>query len=153
MKVALVIHSYTGHTMSVADKIGSALVKKGHEVSLFSLKAKNENPNQTKNVELETTPNIEGFDHVIFGAPTRGFDLSIVMQLYLETLKDSQQSASFYTTHYFPFTWLSGTQSVKKFKKLSLHKLEVEKTGIINWKNKNRDKDIHCLVYQFSDLD
>ncbi|MCU0104458.1 hypothetical protein N7603_02155 [Acholeplasma vituli] len=153
MKVALVIHSYTGHTMSVADKIGAALVKKGHEVALFSLKAKNENPKQIKGVELESIPKMDGFDHVIFGAPTRGMDLSIVMQLFLTTLKKGHQSASFYVTHYFPFAWMGGTQSVKTFMKLSKDKLEVDKTGIVNWTSKKRDKAIQCLVYQFSDLD
>lgn len=153
MKVALVIHSYTGNTMGIADKIGAALVRKGHDVSLFNIKAKNENPNQIKGVELESIPNIKGFDHIIFGAPTRGMDLSIVMQLYLQTLSEGHQSASVYVTHFFPFKWMGGNQSIKKFLKLSNHKLDIQKFGIINWKNKNRDKDIQCLVYQFSDLD
>lgn len=153
MKVALVIHSYTGNTMSIADKIGAALVRKGHDVSLFPLKAKNENPNQIKGVELESIPSLKGFDHVIFGAPTRGMDLSIVMQLYLKTLEESHQSASVYVTHFFPFQWMGGSQSIKKFIKLSDKKLDIQKTGIVNWKNKKRDKDIQCLVYRLSDLD
>ncbi|MCV2232649.1 hypothetical protein N7548_07440 [Acholeplasma manati] len=153
MRIALIIHSYTGNTMSIADKIGAALVRKGHEVSLFPIKAKNENPNQIKGVELESIPNIKDFDHVIFGAPTRGMDLSIVMQLYLASLPEGHQEASVYVTHFFPFKWMGGTQAIKKFMSLSEHKLDVKKSGIINWKNKNRDKDIQCLVYQLSDLD
>lgn len=153
MKVALVIHSYTGNTMGIADRIGASLVKKGHEVSLFHLKAKNENPNQIKGIELDSIPSLKGFDHVILGAPTRGMDLSMVMQLYLNTLTDGHQTAYCYVTHFFPFKWMGGSQSIKKFLKLSDQKLEMEKTAIINWKNKNRDKDIDCLVYQFSDLD
>jgi flavorubredoxin len=153
MKIALVIHSYTGNTMGIADKIGAALVRKGHEVSLFPIKAKNENPNQIKGVELENYPNIQGFDHVIFGAPTRGMDLSIVMQLYLASLKEGHQSADIYITHFFPFQWMGGKQAINKFYKLSTNKLDIQKTGIINWKNKNRDKDIQCLVYRFTDVD
>lgn len=153
MKIALIIHSYTGNTMGIADKIGAALVRKGHEVSLFQIKAKNENPNQIKGIELENYPNIQGFDHVIFGVPTRGMDLSMVMQLFVSSLKEGHQSASVYVTHFFPFKWMGGNQAMNKFIKLSTRKLEIQKTGIINWKNKNRDKDIQCLVYQFSDLD
>ncbi len=153
MKVALVIHSYTGNTMGIADKIGAALVRKGHDVSLFHIKAKNENPNQIKGIELENTPNLKGFDHVIFGAPTRGMNLSMVMQLFLATLSEGHQSASVYVTHFFPFKWMGGSQSIKTFLKLSSNKLDIQKTSIINWKNKNRDKEIQCLVYQFSDLD
>lgn len=147
MKIGIIVHSHTGNTLSVAKVIKEKLINLGHEANIEQVTAVNENPSETKNIQLKAIPDIDIYDAVIFGAPVRGFSLSPVMKLYLSQLMSMNgKKVSCYVTQYFPFPWMGGKQSIEQFvNECRLKKANVTTTGIVNWSSKKREKMITDL--------
>ena len=59
MRIALVVHSKTGNTLSVSEKLKEILLKRGHEVTIFPLSPLN--PDVSKVSEL-TLPQLKQWD-------------------------------------------------------------------------------------------
>ncbi len=154
MKIGIIIHSRTGNTLSVAQKIKEKLTEAGHSVSLEQIKAANDEPSAAGPLQLLNEPDIKDYELLIFGAPVHGFQLSAAMKTYLsrlQTLK-GKKIACFVTQH-FPYQWMGGNGAVKKMKSLCYDKGEnVLLTGIINWSNKNREAKIINLLEKISVL-
>ncbi|MFW5894860.1 MAG: flavodoxin family protein [Bacillota bacterium] len=83
MKIGMMVHSETGHTMDVARAIETALKKEGHEVEVRSVVAKSKRPWKESMPSIEEAPDPNGYDVLILGAPVWGFTLSRVMEEYL----------------------------------------------------------------------
>ncbi|SEW18430.1 flavodoxin family protein [[Clostridium] fimetarium] len=141
MNIGIIVHSHTGNTLSVAEKIKEKFIAEGHLVTLEQVIAVNEDPGAAANVELKTIPDITGYDMIIFGAPVRAFSLSPVMLLYLNQLSSLQgKKISCFVTQQLPFTWLGGNRSIKQMKKAVIAKKgTVNETGVVNWSSKNRE--------------
>lgn len=151
MKIGIVIHSLTGNTLSVAEKLQVALTAQGHTVELKRVTAVNETPNSRNTIVLENTPSITAYDAVIFGAPVRGYSLSPVMNLYLKQLHEltGKKVAGFVTEH-FPKPWMGGNHSIKQMARLIAQKGgRVIDTGVVNWTNKVREEQIKDIVVRF----
>jgi len=73
MKIGIIVHSFTGNTLLVAQKLQEALRAAGHTAEVERVVVKDENPNQSGHVTLENAPDPSGYDFVFFGAPVRGF--------------------------------------------------------------------------------
>lgn len=69
MKVGIIIHSHTGNTLSVAERLKEKLVAVGHQATIDQVTAVNEDP--SAKVELKTMPDTSTYDALIFGAPVR----------------------------------------------------------------------------------
>lgn len=96
MKVGIIVHSHTGNTLSVAEKLKDAIAAKGHTVSLERVSAVNEDPSAQGPVELKDIPEVGSYDAIVFGAPVRAFSLTPAMKAYLSqlsTLKDKKVGA------------------------------------------------------------
>jgi len=76
MKVGIIVHSFTGNTLTVAEKVKETLEKAGHAVTLERVIVKDENPNAPTPVTLEAAPEAAGYDLALFAAPVRAFSLS-----------------------------------------------------------------------------
>ncbi|MCE5342693.1 MAG: flavodoxin, partial [Eubacteriales bacterium] len=76
MKIGIIVHSFTGNTLLVAQKISEALTQAGHTVALERVTVKDENPNAANAIALAAAPAAAGYDLVLFGAPVRAFSLS-----------------------------------------------------------------------------
>jgi len=151
MNIGIIVHSHTGNTLSVANKIKEELEKKGHTVNVERIKAENENPNAVTEIKLKQIPQINGYDYIIFGAMVRGFCLSPVMKKYLEQIDSlSEKTVGCYLTQQFPFAFLGGNRSIRQMKNLIKLKGNIVKlSGVINWSNKKREEQIHNLVALF----
>ncbi len=151
MNIGIIIHSHTGHTLSVAEKLQDELLKTGHSARIERVSAINEDPSSAKNIQLKTAPDIKDYDRLIIGAPVRGFSLSSVMEEYLSqltSLKDKKIDC--FVTQAFPYPWMGGNRSINQMKDICEAKDgKVYKKGIINWSHKNRDKKIADLVENF----
>jgi flavodoxin len=152
MKIGIVVHSKTGNTYGVAEKIKDALIKNGHSVTLEKVTAINEEPSEPQKIQLSVIPKTDIYDALIFGAPVRGFSLSPVMDAYLmqiSTLKGKKICC--FMTQSFPFPWMGGNRSLKRMKALCEAKNgNVFESGIINWMNKKRENMITDTVKKFS---
>lgn len=154
MKVGIIVHSHTGNTLSVAEKIREELIKSGHTVNLEQVKAVDENPNSSKPVELEVIPDTTGYDALIFGAPVRAFSLSPVMKKYLSQVNSLEgKKVCCFVTQGFPKPWMGGNHSVKQMVKLcSAKNCKPSKTGIVNWPEKSREVLTANLVTSFTGI-
>lgn len=144
-KNGLIIYSKTGNTLGVAKKIENV-----GPFELLQVKATSDDPNQ-KEVKLTEIPDVESYDHLIFGSPVHGFSIPKVMLAYLKQLPDlSKKKIDLYVTHLFPFTWLGGSQCLSQIRKIITSKGGiVNSMTSVNWKSKKRDQTIHELVERF----
>lgn len=142
MKTAIVYYSKTGNTESVAKRFKDA--------TLFRVKAKSDNPNQT-HPELVDIPDIEAFQHIIFASPVHGFRLSKVMQTYLNQLSDLEnKTIDLFITHFFPFSWLGGNQTLKQMQKIIETKGgKIRYKTSVNWKSRKREKIINAMLEKY----
>ena len=148
MKIGIIIHSHTGNTFSVAEKLKEEFLSKGHIVTLEQVTAVNEDPQAAANVELKTIPDTAQYDMLIFGAPVRAFSLSPVMLLYLNQLPSLDgKKISCFVTQQLPFPWLGGKGAIKQMKKAIIAKNgTVHETAVVNWSSKKREDLITDLI-------
>lgn len=148
MKIGILVHSQTGHTLSVAEKMKDRLATEGHEVTVERVVATNDGEPKAERVVLEHAPDHEQYEALILGAPVRGFALSPVMSAYLTALPSLRgKKMECFVTEYFPFPSMGGNQAIRQMKALCEGKGgEVVGTGVINWSNPKRNHQIAQLV-------
>lgn len=147
MKIGIIIHSHTGNTLSVGERLKESLATGGHTVQLEQVTAVNEDPNSREPIRLKSIPDIVPYDAVIFGAPVRGFSLSPVMKAYLSQLtKLSGKKISCFVTEHFPKPWMGGNHSIKQMIRAIEQKGgKVAATGVVNWTSQAREEQIKEL--------
>lgn len=152
MKIGIIVHSHTGHTLSVAERLRDRLISEGNEAAIEQVTAVNEDPNAAPNAVLKDIPQTEGYDVLLFGAPVRGFALSPVMKLYLSGLPEMEdKKVGCFVTQTFRWPWLGGNGSIKTMKTVCEGKgARVFDTGIVNWSHPERDKLIDDMVLKLS---
>lgn len=154
MKIGIIIHSHTGNTLNVAERLKEELTKVGNLVSLEQVIAINEEPSKSGSIELKTKPDISSYDVLIFGAPVRAFSLSPVMKAYLlqvQSLKGKKVSC--FVTQAFPYAWMGGNRSISQMKNSCESKgATILETGIVNWPQKQREKNILEVLEKMSKL-
>lgn len=154
MKVGIIVHSHTGNTLSVAERLKEELISAGHSVNLERVTAMNEDPSASKNVQLRTIPDTSRYDALIFGAPVRAFSLSPVMKAYLSQIPSLQgKKTGCFVTQSFPFPWMGGNQTISVMKKACESKAaQIYETGIVNWSHKKREERIADVIHKLSTL-
>ena len=142
MKVGIIVHSRTGNTLSVAQRLKEVLVAAGHIVNLERVTAVDENPSAAGSIRLKTIPDTSGYDVLIFGAPVHGFSLSPVMKAYLVQIPTLQgKKVGCFLTEYFPLASMGGNRAMGEFKKACEDKgANVFQTAIVNWSMGQREK-------------
>lgn len=152
MKVGIIIHSHTGNTLSVAQRLQADLQSKGHLVEIQRVSAVNEDPKASSNIELKTNPEIGDYDAIILGAPVRAFSLSPVMKVYLSQVASfKNKKVNCFVTQQFPYPWMGGNRAIKQMRNACQHlDTTTVKSAIINWSSKQREEMISRLINQFS---
>jgi len=137
MNIGIIVHSQTGHTLSVAHKLCERFQAEGHTVSIELVTASNDREMKADSIVLTSKPDIDGFEMLVFGAPVRGYMLSPVMQAYihqLPSLKDKIVAG--FVTQFFPRPSMGGNQSIGLLNEICQSKgARIAKSGIINWLN------------------
>ncbi|NCC75880.1 MAG: flavodoxin family protein, partial [Clostridia bacterium] len=122
MNIGLIVYSYTGNTLSVADKLKDQLQAQGHTATIERVHASNENPQKNrldKTGSLTQAPDPAPYDALILAAPVNGFSLAKVMQDYLASCPGlAGKPVRLFVTHHFPKAWLGGSQTIRQFDKL-----------------------------------
>lgn len=154
MKIGIIVHSHTGNTLSVAERIKEQLTASGHNVTMEKVLALKDDEPQYANVKFENKPGIEGYDVVFFGCPVRGFSVSPIMHAYLEQLSGLQEKKIIcFLTQQFPWKWAGGNHTLRQMDRICSSKGgKVIGLGGINWSRKTRDQDIIELVNHFCNL-
>ncbi len=154
MNIGILVHSHTGNTLSVAEKLEQALLNAGHTARIERITAVNEDPSAANDITLKDIPDIAGYDALLLGAPVRGFSLSPVMGKYLAQIGPlNGRKIGCFVTQKFPKPWMGGNRSVRQMAELCRAKgAAVTKTGVVNWDNKAREAQISSVVEQLSKL-
>ena len=85
MKIGIIVYSYTNNTLTIANQLKTALLDKGYDVGVESIKAMNEDPNNT-HIVLTQSPNLTQYDKVIFASCVRGFNCAPIFKTYLNNI-------------------------------------------------------------------
>jgi flavorubredoxin len=151
MKIGIMVHSQTGNTLSVAEKIQERLSKEGHSAEMKKIIPFRESDPRPQDVQFQAKPPVEGYEALIFAAPVWGFSLSTVMRAYLDQMELSGKPIVLgFVTHAFPLPWMGGTRAIRQMASLCQAKgLKILSTGVINWSRKDREKQILDLTEQF----
>ncbi|WP_174591422.1 flavodoxin family protein [Methanocella conradii] len=152
MKIGIIVHSQTGHTLSVVERLKERLTAAGHSVEIERITPVDENERGLENVKFEKLPDISPYEAFIFAAPVQAFSVSPVMKAYLGRLPAlNGKNAACFVTKSLPFSWTGGRQAIS-FMKNSIEAKggKVVATGIINWGGRGREKEIAELLEQFS---
>ena len=151
MKIGIVVHSHTGNTRSVGQRLREALVKAGHDVKIEPLEVVGGEQPNARQFQLASCPDVSGYDAVILGAPVRGANISPVMAAFLSQVPNLQGKKVFcYVTMFFPFTWMGGTNAIAKMCAACEAKAgSACGTGIVRWTGRGRDERIAAVIDQF----
>lgn len=151
MKIGIVVHSITGNTLSVAERIKQQLSLMGHTVRIERIQPVGKEPIQNEAaVTLTKTPDLSAYDALIFGSPVQAFSLDPVMSAYLKQVTDlGGRKTVCFITQMMAFRFFAGNRSISRMKSLcEARNGSVCLTGIINWSNKQRVQMIDDLVSQ-----
>lgn len=151
MKIGIVVHSHTGNTHSVGQRLREALERAGHKVEIERLEVVGGEQPNARQFQITSCPDVSGYDAVILGAPVRGATISPVMAAFLSqvpTLKGKKVLC--YVTMFFPFAWMGGSNAIAKMGAASEARAgSVCGTGIIRWSGRGRDERITAVIDQF----
>lgn len=157
MKIGIIVHSYTGNTLSVAQDLEKKLISVGHQVTLEKIVphgGENTNENDSKKIRFDHSPVISGYEGLVFCGPVRGFNMSPVLSAYLSKIDGLKgKKAACLVTHFFPYHWMGGTRTAKQILERCKSKgADILDFGVIDWKNKNRQLEIDTEVEKISKL-
>lgn len=154
MKIGIVVHSHTGNTASVGQRLKEKFIAGGHSVNILEVKASNDDQAQIDKINLTSIPVVDTYDVLIIGAPVRGFSLSPVLQAYLKKVESLRgKKVACYVTQHFPYKWMGGNRAIKQMRAICESKgANVCGTGIVNWSSKQREDMISRLVEEMSRL-
>lgn len=143
MKIGIIVHSYTGNTFSVAEKIREELLRAGHSADIERIKMiGGENPTN-KEFEIENPPEARNYEALIFGAPVRGFSISPVIAVYLRRLNSLKgKKVAIFVTKKLSSDWTGGKKAIALMRDICESKgAIVAGTGAVTWKNKDCETD------------
>ena len=151
MKVAIVVYSKTGHTLSVSERVKQELSNKGHDVTLMNVKAENDDPNSKGPLQLTEIPSVETFDNVIFAGHIQAFSLAPAMKKYVDQLEDlSGKNVLCLLTQFFPFSWMGGNRGMRQMCSVIEGKNgTIHRKGIVHWSRKKKEEEIANVVHEF----
>jgi NAD(P)H dehydrogenase (quinone) len=152
MRIGIIVHSKSGHSLQVAKEIKDAMLHSGHQVDVLQVKALNDGETKVNLVRLTSLPDISPYQLIIFGAPVRGGRLSPVLQAYLAQLPDLQGKMLMgYVTQAFPFPSMGGYQAIRGLREIcQLKHTDLLKSAVINWMVKStRNKQIAEAITLF----
>ena len=151
MIIGLIVHSLTGNTLSVAERLQKKLQADGHRVELRRLEpvgGEDKNEIDINKIRFNPAPEISGFDAVIMAAPVRGFSVSPVWAAYLSQVASLKGlKVDLFVTQAFPYPWMGGNRAVRQMKTLCERKgAVVGNTAVVNWRSRKRDAKIREVI-------
>lgn len=153
MNIGIILHSQTGNTCFVGQKIEEKLKAKGHNVTLIRIQTKDAANKDEKDIQLDCMPDVDGYDALVFGGWIQAFNLYPGVAMYLNQLPPlNDKKVTCFLTQHFRYKWMGGTIGLSKMKKILVSKgATVLAAEIINWSDENkRPKQIVELVENIS---
>ena len=153
MKIGIVVHSNSGHTLTVAEQLRDRLAADGLDVTLHQVEAaKLARPGSTS-VSLRRRLALDGYDKLAIGSPVNGGSVSGPMATFLDGVPSLEgQHVAFVVTHFFRLGW-GAEQAIEQMTELYESKGgTVIGWADVRWPNLRRRRDIRRAVDKLSSL-
>jgi flavodoxin len=152
MKIGIIVHSQTGNTYSVAEKLKEKLQAAGHTANIERIVPVGGEPVKARPVQIEKLPDLGAYDALVFGAPVQAFSLSAVMAAYMEKIPSlGGKKVALFVTKGLPFHWTGGNRAVSTMRKaVESRGGKVADAGIVVWGSKDRENQISDVVDRLS---
>ena len=106
MNIGVVVYSFSGHALSVAQRLREKLAKAGHQVGLEQLETVAPLRRGDTTAELKARPATDGYDALVFACPVRGGLPAPPMRVYLEGIASLEDKhVAILVTGAMPFAW------------------------------------------------
>ena len=106
MNIGIVVHSQTGHTLSLAEILKERLLAAGHAVTLEQVETSGRAKPGAADVQLKNKPEVDPYDALVLGCPVWGGVMSSAMTTYLAQVTSLQgKRVACMVTHLFPPGW------------------------------------------------
>lgn len=140
MNIGIIIYSQTGNTSTAAQQFKEKLEKAGHSVEIKQITIVGKP--SSKEIRLNSSPEVDDYEALVFASPVQAFSLAQVMKVYLsqlESLKDKKIVC--FVTKQLPFNWTGGNQAISQMKNLCETKGgKVSGSAIVNWQQSKREQ-------------
>jgi hypothetical protein len=151
MKIGIYVHSLTGNTLSVAQRLAERFNEQGHEADIVRLEpvgGEKAGMTDLSKIKLETLPDPGAYDFIVFAGPVRGFSMSLVLGKCFSLLPrlDGKRVACL-VTQQLSHPALGGNRAIGQMKtQCALKGARVCATAIVGWKPKVREPGIAQAV-------
>ena len=154
MNIGIVVYSWSGNTLSVAERLKERLAAAGHTVNLEQVTVVGERKRGAREFELATKPDVEPYDVVVFGAAVEAFSLSPVLTAYLKEVGSLEgKKVACLVTQQFPYPWMGGNRAIRQMKKLCVAKGgAIDGSAVVNWAESRREKTTAQAIDRLSGL-
>jgi len=147
MRIGIVFHSKSGHTLAVAQELRDRLASDGLDVTLREVETAGPARPGSADISLRSRPPLDGYDELVIGSPVNGGRMSTAMAAYLEGVSSlAGQQVAFLLTHFFPRAW-GAEQTIEQMTELCESKgATVLGWADVRWPNLRRRRDIRRAV-------
>ena len=154
MKIGLVVYSWSGHTLQVAEKLRDKLASDGHSATLVPIDVIGERPQGGRDFQLPDPVDLSSYDALIFGAAVEAFSLSPVLAEYLRRAVGLEgKQAACLVSQQFPFAWMGGNRANRQMAKLCADKsATVIGSAVVHWTASKRESSIESAVRKLASL-
>ncbi len=154
MNIGIVVYSWSGNTLSVAEKLNEKLSAGGHSVTLEQVTVVGERKQGDKEFQLETVPEVASYDALVFGSAVEAFSLSPVLTEYLKKVGSLEgKNVACLVTQFFPYPWMGGNRAIRQMRKLCRAKgATIAGSAVVHWVKYRRDKTTSVALARLSGL-
>ena len=154
MNIGLVVYSWSGHTLSVAERLKGEFDDNGHTATVVPVKLVGERKQGAREFGFDTLPDIGRFDGLVFGAAVEAFSLSPVLKTYLKKVESLEgKKVACLVTQQLPYAWLGGNRAIRQMKTLCEAKgATILGSAVVNWAKSRRDATTAAAVARLSGL-
>jgi len=154
MNIGIIVYSWSGNTLSVAEKLKERLAAAGHSANLEQVAVAGERKQGAREFQLETLPDVGPYDAIVFGSAVEAFSLSPVLKAYLKRVGSLEgKMIACLVTEAFPYPWMGGNRAIGQMRRLCQAKgATVVGSAVVNWAKSRREKTIARAIDRLAGL-
>jgi flavodoxin len=140
LKIGIIVHSQTGHTLEVCERLKDRFAQQGHQVGLERVTVVGERTPQSKSFQLEHRPDPEPYEVVVFASYVEAFSLCQVMMRYMKGLGDMDgKPVACLLTQQLPYAWMGGCRALGQMKRICRDRgADPRVDAIVQWAKSKR---------------
>jgi hypothetical protein len=154
MNAGIIVYSWSGHTLLVAEKVKERLSAAGHSATLEQIAVVGERKQGERKFTLGPLPDVAPYDALIFGSAVEAFSLSPVLAEALKQIDSlTGKKVACLVTQQFPYSWMGGNRAIRQMQKLCRAKgATIVGAAVVNWAKSRREKTTEAAIDRLSGL-